>query len=322
MFLNISIIQNKIFILNIQNVTIFLEDYVLINNKINFLKPKVANLNIFSVDVEDWFHSFHFIEPPKIEDWDRLPSIVEKGFYRVLDLLSKHRVSATFFFLGWVARKYPRLVKEAKQNGFEIASHGFYHQEVFKLSREQFFEDIVSTKKLLEDIAGENVLGYRAPSFTFTNDIDWFFPTLIEAGYKYDSSLFPAKRKIGGFLSEYFGPFGVSTGDGKFIEFPITVAKVLSKPLCFFGGGYFRFFPFFIFNIMANKVESEHRPLIMYTHPREFEPEEIRLKMSFVGKFKSYVNIGSTPKKIEKVLDSFRFTSFAKYIIQNYGNFE
>lgn len=299
----------------------FLEDYMLINNKINFLKPKVANLNIFSVDVEDWFNSFYFIDPPKIEEWDTLPSIVEKGFYRVSELLLKYKTDATFFFLGWIAKKYPHLVKEAKKNGFEIASHGFYHQEVFRLSREQFFEDIVSTKKLLEDIAGVNVLGYRAPSFTIPNSVDWLFPTLIEAGYKFDSSLFPAKRKVGGFSSEYFAPFEIVSNGGKLIEFPITVAKVLSKPVCFFGGGYLRFFPFFIFNTMAKRVERDHRPLIIYIHPREFEPEGIRLKMSFVGRFKYYVNITSTPKKIEKVLNSFRFTSFTKYILQNYDDF-
>lgn len=274
------------------------------------------------MDVEEWFHSFHFIEPLKIEDWDRSPSIVEKGFHRCLELLLKYETNATFFFVGWVARKYPHLVKEAKNNGFEIASHSFYHQKVFELSRNQFFEDIVSTKKLLEDVSGESVLGYRAPSFTFTKNIDWFFPTLLEAGYKFDSSLFPTERNIGGFPSEYFGPFEVFTSEGKLIEFPITVAKVLSKPLCFFGGGYFRLSPLFIFNTMAKQVESEHRPLIIYTHPREFEPQEIRLKMSLVGRFKSYVNINSTPQKIEKVLNHYRFTSFKEYILQNYENFE
>lgn len=320
--MNVAIIQNKIFILKIQNVAIPLKDFFTNKFNIAFLKQEVQSLNIFSMDVEDWFSSFNFIEPPKIEEWDSLPSIVEKGFYRVSELLLKYKTDATFFFLGWIAKKYPHLVKEAKKNGFEIASHGFYHQKVFKLSHNQFFEDIVSTKKFLEDIAGENVLGYRAPSFTFTNDIDWFFPTLIEAGYKFDSSLFPAKRQIGGFSFEYLAPFEIVSNGGKLIEFPITVAKVLSKPLCFFGGGYLRFFPFFIFNIMAKQVEREHRPLIVYIHPREFEPEDIRLKMSLVGKFKSYVNINSTTKKIEKILSRFRFTSFTKYILQNYGRIE
>lgn len=287
--------------------------------KIAFLSQKEQAMNIFSVDVEDWFHSFHFIAPPKIEQWDNLPSVVENGFYRIVELLIKYKTKATFFFLGWVAKKYPHLVKESQKNGFEIASHGFFHQEVYKMSSKEFYDDLVSSKKLLEDISGEEVLGYRAPSFTLTNDTDWFYPNLIRAGYRYDSSLFPAKRGIGGLLTNYFAPFEISYNGGKLLEFPITIAKVLKWQFCFFGGGYLRLFPYFVFSTMAKQVAKEHRPIIVYIHPRELHFLKVKQRMSIIGRFKNSVNLKSTPQKIEKILKRFVFTSFKDYILTNYG---
>ncbi|MFN3306975.1 MAG: polysaccharide deacetylase family protein [Candidatus Kapaibacteriota bacterium] len=288
--------------------------------RIALLSPREQAMNIFSVNVEDWFHSFNFIEPIKIEQWGNQPSVVENGFYRILELLLKYKTRATFFFLGWVAKKYPHLVKESNENGFEIASHGFFHQEVYKISIEELYNDLVSSKKLLEDISGDPVLGYRAPSFTFTKDTYWFYPTLIRAGYRYDSSLFLAKRRVGGFSTPNFTPFEISYGGCKLLEFTISMAKVLKWPFCFFGGGYLRPFPYFIISTMARQVIKERRPIIVYIHPRELFSLKVKQRMSLMGRFKHNINVKSTPQKLEKILKRFVLTSFKDYILRNYGN--
>ncbi|MCX7880056.1 MAG: polysaccharide deacetylase family protein [Ignavibacteria bacterium] len=297
-----------------------MSDFVFDKFQVVFLPRDVQNFDIFSVDVEDWFHSFNYLEPIRFEEWDNLPSVVEKGFNTYLELLLSYNQNATFFFLGWVAKKYPHLVRKAKESGFEIASHGMYHQAVNELTPSQFFEDVDSTKKLLEDIAGDEVWGYRSPSFTFLGNHSFFYESLIKAGYRYDSSLFPAKRKVGGSSCSLFAPFEIFSNSGKLLEFPITAGKIFSFPICFSGGGYFRLFPYFIFKIFVRQVKKENRPIIIYVHPRDIYPHRSEHKMNTIGRFKTYVNIKSVPKKIEILLKLFRFHSFKHYMLQNFCN--
>jgi polysaccharide deacetylase family protein (PEP-CTERM system associated) len=270
--------------------------------------------NIFTVDVEDWYHILDIPSAPPQSAWDKLPSHVEANFLSFLDLFSERNVRVTCFFLGWIAEHFPQLVREAVKRGHEVASHGYAHRLVFQMSRQQFYEDAVTSRKLLEDVAGVAVQGYRAAGFSSTKDSPWFFEELVAAGYRYDSSIFPAKRGHGGNPVAQLEPYVVATRLGSIIEFPVTVADCFGKRLCFFGGGYLRVFPYWLIRAMANRVNDSGRVVNFYVHPREIDPEHPRLSMSFPRRFKSYVNLGSTRRKVGRILTDFSCTSFSEYL--------
>lgn len=273
---------------------------------------------IFSVDVEDWFHILDVPSTPKIGQWDSLPSRVERNFLKLLDIFDEYSVSVTCFFLGWVGAKYPGLVKEADKRGHEIASHGYSHELTYRMSSTAFLDDVVKAKKLLEDISGETVIGYRASGFSYTKDSPWFFDRLIETGHKYDSSVFPASHGHGGIEVPSYSPHLIKKNGGTIIEFPISISKVFGRPICFFGGGYLRFFPFQIIKKMANNVHKKKRPVIFYLHPREIDPFQPRLQMNAIRKFKSYCNLSTTENKVKRILASFEFETMKKFIESNF----
>lgn len=271
---------------------------------------------VFSVDVEDWFHILDVPSTPHLEDWDSRPSRVERNFRVLLDTFEQKGVSVTCFFLGWIAEKFPSLVKEATRQGHEIASHGYAHKLTYQMTPDAFYEDALRSKKILEDIAGRPVWGYRSAGFSVTHDTDWFFDKLMEAGYLYDSSVFPAARGHGGMAGGKREPFWITRASGQLFEFPLSVAEVMGKSLCFFGGGYLRLFPYPVIRRMTRRVLSEGRPVIFYVHPREIDAEHPRLPMNWKRRFKSYVNLKSTMRKIEKLLNDFPMTSFERLIDQ------
>jgi polysaccharide deacetylase family protein (PEP-CTERM system associated) len=265
---------------------------------------------VFSVDVEDWFHILDLPSTPDIREWETLPSRVERNFERLLAMFEEKNVRVTCFFLGWVAEKFPSLVKEAVRHGHEIASHGYAHRLVYQLTPEAFYEDALRSKNILEDIAGRAVWGYRSAGFSVTRDTEWFFDKLVEAGYVYDSSVFPATRGHGGMADGQRAPFWIEGRSGRLFEFPLSVAEVMGKPMCFFGGGYLRLFPYRVISRMARRVLNEGRPVIFYVHPREIDRGHPRLAMNWKRRFKSYVNLDSTMPKIERLMAEFSMTSF------------
>lgn len=271
--------------------------------------------SIFSVDVEDWFHILDDPSVPTMDQWAGLPSRVEKNFSKLLDIFSENNAQVTCFFLGWVAERFPHLVKEAADRGHEVASHGYGHRLVYEQGRDAFYEDVRGTRLLLEDMAGVEVVGYRAPGFSTTNETPWFFDTLAEAGYQYDSSVFPAQRGHGGMPDGHREPYRV--GEAQLLEVPITVIGVMGKPTCFFGGGYLRLFPYWLIRSMAHRVLREGRPVVFYVHPREIDPAHPRLAMSQIRRFKSYVNLDTTEGKLRRILQDFPVTTF-KNILSNY----
>src|ERR1700687_813396 len=270
---------------------------------------------IFSIDVEDWFHILDLSTTPEIAQWDSLPSRVENNFAKLLAILDERKAKATCFFLGWIARKSPRLVREAARQGHEIASHGYEHRLAYEMTSQEFFEDAVRSKKVIEEICGQPVWGYRASGFSVTKDTPWFFDRLIEAGYRYDSSLFPAARGHGGLPNGRYAPYRLESAD--FVEFPATVERLLGKPICFFGGGYLRLFPYFLIRTMTRRVLRQERPAIFYVHPREIDLGSPRLAMGFKRRFKSYVNISTTEPKIKKVLSDFEMVTFQEYLVRS-----
>ncbi len=265
---------------------------------------------VFTIDVEDWFHILDLPSTPKLTQWDALPSRIERNFRRLLDILSEYEAKATCFFLGWVAQQFPHLVAEAARQGHEIASHGFAHQLVFQMTPEEFYQDAVRSKRKLEDITGQAILGYRSAGFSVVEGTPWFFEKLIEAGYAYDSSVFPGPRGHGGMASANPKPHVLTARNGTIVEFPMTVTQVLGRPLCFSGGGYLRLFPYALVKRWTNQALQEDRAVVFYVHPREIDPEHPRLPMNLHRRFKSYVNLRSTEKKIRHLLTDFEVVRF------------
>lgn len=274
--------------------------------------------NIISIDVEDWFHILEIESVSDIYKWENIESRIERNFMMMMSILEEKNIKTTCFFLGWIAEKYPNLVQEAYKNGHEIASHGFAHKLIFNQTQKQFFEDVYKTKQILEDIVSIEVIGYRAPGFSIVPETIWAFSNLAKAGYKYDSSLFPAKRGHGYYLEANLRPFKIRELD--FYEFPITVIPLLLNNICFFGGGYLRLFPYWLINIMERIVEKDNRPIIYYIHPREIDIDQPKLNMSKIRKFKSYTNLKTVEKKLNKIIAKNKYLSFSKYL-KKYGKY-
>ncbi|HYV63249.1 MAG TPA: XrtA system polysaccharide deacetylase [Bryobacteraceae bacterium] len=278
--------------------------------------------SVFSVDVEDWFHILNLPSGQGMQGWDALPSRVETNFRKLLDLFSRHNVRVSCFFLGWVAEKYPHLVREAAERGHEIASHGYSHSLVFNMSSEQFLDDIRRSREILESISGRPVIGYRAPGYSVTERSPWFFEKVAEAGYQYDSSVFPTTRGHGGVSGTQCAPYTIPVGSSEtLIEFPISVAEILTVRLCLFGGGYLRLFPWWLIKPMAHRVNRQGRPVTFYVHPREIDPDHPRIPMNPLRRFKCYTNLKTTESKLERILSEFPVTTFQQFLTEHGSKF-
>ena len=259
------------------------------------------------MDVEDWFHILDVPGAPDLSKWGTLPSRVEANFLRLLDLFSEEQKLVTCFFLGWVAERFPHLVREAAKRGHEIASHGYSHRLVYKMDRREFGNDVRHARLLLEDIIGSPVIGYRAPGFSVTETTPWFFEEVSNGGYLYDSSIFPARRGHGGDRNGELEPHRLQFG--RLIEFPISQSQIGPIRLCFFGGGYLRLFPYGVIRRMAKRQMDDGRSLIFYIHPREIDPQHPRIPMSPYRQLKTYVNLSTTEAKIVRIVREFPITT-------------
>jgi polysaccharide deacetylase family protein (PEP-CTERM system associated) len=226
----------------------------------------------------------------------------------MLDLLAEHGQKAVFFWLGWFAEHYPELVKACRDGGQEIASHGYAHLLSTKLSGpEMFREDIVKAKNILENITGSPVKGFRAPGFCTLNDMPWFFEEIRKAGYLYDSSVFPAARGHGGAVGAPMTPYVIDTASGPLIELPQSVIEFHGRRFSVFGGGYLRLAPEWVIRRGIQHLRRNNRPLIVYLHPREIDPEHPRLPMPAARRFKCYVNLKSTYPKLSMLCRNYKF---------------
>lgn len=264
---------------------------------------------VLSIDVEDWFHVLDLKNGPCVEAWEGLPSRVERNFMGLLDLLDEYGARVTCFFLGWIAQRFPGLVREAVRRGHEIASHSFRHKLVYEMSPEDFHSDTYRARALLQDISGQPINGYRAPGFSVTSETPWFFSELVRVGHTYDASLFPASRGHGGAPRAHRAPKVMRLEGGTLVVFPMTVANVGPLRLCFFGGGYFRLFPYSWIRKMTTNVQREGLPVLFYLHPRDCDPNQPRIPMPFRRRFKCYVNLDRTIPKMRRLLTDFRAIS-------------
>src|ERR1043166_5800696 len=229
--------------------------------------------HFFTVDVEEYFQVKALESAVKREDWHAHPSRVQRSIDALLTVLERHGAKGTFFVLGWIADNRPDVVRAIAAAGHEIASHGYWHQRVTALDREAFREDIRSSKRALEDLIGQPVLGYRAPSFSIIPGWEWAFEILLEEGYEYDSSLFPIRRNGYGYPNCSRVPHLIDTGRGKLAEFPLATTDVLGYSIPAAGGGYLRQFPESIIHRAFREATASGQPSTFYIHPWELDPE-------------------------------------------------
>ena len=273
--------------------------------------------NILSFDIEEHFQVSGLEAAVKREDWERHSSRVENNTRKVLDILSRHNVRATFFVLGWIGRKFPKLIKDIFALGHEIASHGFDHQLVYRMTADQFKGDVLISLEILQNITGEKIIGFRAPSFSLAADDLVKFQALAELGIKYDSSLFPMKHfRYADAAGVPTYPHEIRIGSQTILrEFPMTVVGFLGRRIPAGGGGYFRLYPDFFIRRNFLKVNSENRPVVIYLHPWEFDPDQPRIKGAGIGNtFRHYHNLHKTAGKLEKSLKEFKFGPFRDHL--------
>ena len=285
---------------------------------------KKAIVNMLSIDVEDYFQVSAFEKINPVSCWPEFESRVEQNTNKILDILSAYDIKATFFVLGWIARYSPALVKRIAALGHEIASHGYAHQRVPTQSRSAFRNDVRQSKQLLEDLTGVVVKGYRAPSYSINPDSLWAFDELVEAGYRYDSSVFPVQHDLYGSFDWPRFPFSLQrTGSGDWMpgseqdpdceifEVPISTLNRAGCNLPISGGGYFRLYPYLLTRVGLNQINSrEERPFVFYIHPWEFDPEQPRMKNAGIkSRFRHYLNLDKTEIRFTRLLQDFSFST-------------
>ncbi len=263
--------------------------------------------NAMTVDVEDYFQVSAFEQCIPRSDWDKLPHRVEKNTSRILDLFAKYNIKSTFFVLGWVAERYPDIVKRIITEGHELASHGYGHQRATLQSREEFRDDIVKAKKILEDLSGVQVTGYRAPSYSISKNNLWAHDELYAAGYLYSSSVYPVKHDLYGIPDA--PRFAYKTECG-LLEVPVTTVKLFNKNLPAGGGGFFRLYPYTLSRWNIQQVnKKDKQTAIFYFHPWEIDPDQPRQnKASLKSRFRHYLNLQRTEARLTRLVQDFQWT--------------
>jgi polysaccharide deacetylase family protein (PEP-CTERM system associated) len=261
-------------------------------------------LNAFTVDVEDYFHATAFASAIDMASWDGRDYRAENNTERLLELIAERGVSATFFILGWVARRSPRLVRRIHEAGHEIACHGLNHQLVYRQTRATFRDETREAKQLIEDAAGTAVKGYRAASYSITRESMWALDVLGELGFEYDSSIFPIRHDFYGVPGAPRFPY--QPGDGRPLEIPITTVEVLGQRLPCGGGGYFRLLPYPVFRSALRRVNRRDRQaVVFYCHPWELDPQQPRVAVGWRSRFRHYTNLHRVETRLRQLLSDF-----------------
>ena len=266
--------------------------------------PEICNA--LSVDVEDYFQVSALAPHVPRADWERIPCRVERNVEAILSLLAESGAHATFFTLGWIAERYPRLVRKIVAQGHELASHGYGHLRIHEQTPAEFTQDIGRAKALLEDLSGTQVKGYRAPSFSIGKQTLWAFERLAQAGYRYSSSVYPVLHDLYGMPDAPRFPYRPCSD---LLEIPVTTAAVLNRNLPAGGGGYFRLLPYAVSRALIRRVnEVDRRPAIFYFHPWEIDPSQPRVPGTRLKtRFRHYINLRRTEPRLRRLLRDFRW---------------
>lgn len=262
----------------------------------------------FSVDVEEYFHVHAFDDFIDRAEWDGLESRVVESTDRVLDLLDRHGTFGTFFTLGWVAERQPDLIRRIVAAGHEMALHGYDHRSVRSLTPDEFRDDIRRSRDILEDIGGEPVVGYRAPSYSIVRETLWALDILLEEGFLYDSSIFPIRHDRYGIPDSPRFPWRHENGEASLWEFPASTVRLAGTNVPFVGGGYLRLLPWSFIRWGMRRLEGgEGRPAMLYTHPWELDPEQPRVEVGTLTRWRHYGGLRKTESRIDRLLSEFRF---------------
>jgi len=267
-------------------------------------------VNALTVDVEDYYQVESFVNSVRREDWGLWESRVERNTYRLLDLFARHKARGTFFILGWIAERHPQLARAIVGEGHEIACHSYDHQFILSQGREEFRADVRRAKLLLEDITGEAVEGYRAPTYSIMKETLWALDILIEEGFRYDSSIFPIRHDRYGVPGAKRFPYRIYCKSGELLEFPPSTVRIAGQNLPMAGGGYFRLLPYPIFRWGVRRINRrEGQPAIFMVHAWEVDPDQPVLPGTRFNVWRHRNNLNLTESRLERLLQDFGFTS-------------
>lgn len=282
------------------------------------IQPDKANgerprFHIMSVDVEDYFQVEAFAGSISRESWDQWPSRVVNNTRRILELFARRQIKATFFFLGWVAERFPGLVREVYAAGHELACHSYWHRPVYRLTPEEFREDTRAAVVAVEQAAGIRVRGYRAPTWSITKHCAWALDILAAEGFAYDSSIYPIRHDLHGTPDGHRFAYRHSCADGRsLIEFPPTTVRLAGMNFPAAGGGYLRIFPLSYTNWAFRHVEAHGQPVVVYLHPWEVDPEQPRIPEKLRSRLRHYTNLHQTEKLLTALMERHNFHPFVE----------
>ncbi|MCH8537247.1 MAG: DUF3473 domain-containing protein [Alkalimonas sp.] len=284
------------------------------------MQSSIRPLQALTIDIEDYFQVAAFENKIQPSDWSKYPIRVDINTYRILDVFEKNQAKATFFILGWVAEKFPELIRDIHRRGHEVASHGYSHTKATTQTPAQFLQDITSAKHLLEDIIGAEVTGYRAPSFSICAENEWAFASLKEAGYRYSSSTYPIKHDHYG--TPYWPAEPYLRKEGLW-EFPMPILTIKGRQIPIAGGGYFRLLPYWLSKALIQRYLRQHNsPYMFYFHPWEIDNEQPRIEgASFKSRFRHYVNLKQMECKVSKLLQDFEWST-VQQVFESYQSTE
>lgn len=278
-----------------------------------------AMLNSITVDVEDYFQTEAMASAIPKEQWDRMPSRVVQNTERIFELLASRGIRGTFFFLGWVAERFPDLVRQAARLGHELGCHSYWHRLVYRLNPEEFREDTKRAKSAIEDATGIPVLGYRAPSFSMVKDTEWAQEILVELGFTYDSSVCPVHHDLYNNPNAPRVPHRIA--GGALEEFPVATIAIAGRNFPVGGGGYLRILPYTYTRLgLLHLNSTEHFRAILYVHPWEVDPEQPRIAARLRSRLRQYTGLRTTAGKLQRLLGDFRFAPIAESFAAEVAN--
>jgi polysaccharide deacetylase family protein (PEP-CTERM system associated) len=277
--------------------------------------PTHSIVNAMTIDVEDYFHANALSSAAPVSSWPSHESRVVRNNERLLEMFAEAGVTATFFVLGWVAERYPEIVRRIRDANHELASHGYGHQLIYSLTPEQFREDVRRAKAILEDQGGVAVAGYRAPSYSITKRSLWALDVLLEEGYTYDASIFPIRHDTYGIPDAPRHPYVMTRTSGELVEAPPSTVRLLGRNLPMAGGGYFRLLPYGWTRWGIARVNRvERKAAIFYLHPWEIDPDQPRLPVGRLSRFRHYRNLDQTEDRLRRLLRQFSFAPLAEVL--------
>ncbi len=274
--------------------------------------------HILTVDVEDYFQVEAFARQVSRESWERWPSRVVENTHRVLDLFDQRQAKATFFFVGWVAARFPQLVREVRARGHELACHSYWHRTVYSLSPQEFRDDTRRAKHVIEDAAGVAVHGYRAPSWSITKECLWALDILAEEGFTYDSSIYPIHHDLYGVPRAKRFPYVHECRNGlRLKEFPPATLRLVGTNFPVAGGGYLRIFPAGYTELAFRRYENHYQErLVVYLHPWELDPAQPRIQGPLKSRLRHYTNLKRMHYRLSAVLERHRFLRFCDVLAE------